>query len=191
MILSRNQIKKKWENKEIQFEPDIKEDQIQLCSINLRVGNTFNITKHKKGHIINPSLTDSEGLFEEIKSSQGKVTLKKNDFLLATTHEYIKLPNDLAALVEGRSTFARYGLSAHITAPLINPGFYGNIILEIYHHGETEVYLEPTITQICQLIFLQVTDSLDQKIVESLSKYKGQKSTTPKPDENNKKISFS
>ena len=31
-----------------------------------------------------------------------------------STHKYITLPNDLAALVEGRSTIARYGLSASL-----------------------------------------------------------------------------
>lgn len=132
--------------------------------------------------MINPSSVRSEGLFEKVDASQGKVYLKKHDFLLGTTHEYITLPNDLAAMVEGRSTFARYGLSAHITAPLINPGFQGNITLEIYHHGENEVYLECSNTQICQLILMEVTDKMDDKIIASLSKYRGQRSTEPKPD---------
>ncbi len=181
--MSQKQIIEKWKTGEISFEPDIKEDQIQICSVNLRVGDKFTKMKYKKGTMINPSHASSEGLFEPVAATQGKVYLKKQDFLLGTTHEYITLPNDLAAMVEGRSTFARYGLSAHITAPLINPGFQGNITLEIYNHGENEIFLECANTQICQLILMEVTDKMDDKIIESLSKYRGQKSTEPIPDQ--------
>jgi dCTP deaminase len=182
LILSRQQILEKWKNGDIKFEPNIRETQISICSINLRVGTKFNKIKRKPGIIIDPSVADSEGLFEPVSVSQGRVILQRHEFLLATTYEYMTIPNDLAALVEGRSTFARYGLSAHVTAPLINPGFVGNLTLEMFNHGENDIYLECGKTQVCQLIFFKVTESIEPKIVESLSKYLGQKSTTPKPD---------
>ena len=182
MILSRNQIIEKWQNKEIMFEPDIEEDQISICSVNLRVGKTFNKIKRKEGHIINPSLTTADDLYESLTTSNDKIILQKNDFVLAPTYEYLIMPNNLAAMIEGRSTFARYGLSAHITAPFINPGFQGNITLEMYNHADMEIFLEAGKTKICQLIFFEISEAIDPKIVESLSKYRFQKNTTPKPD---------
>jgi deoxycytidine triphosphate deaminase len=44
-------------------------------------------------------------------------------FVLALTYESITVPKKLIALVEGRSTYARVGLSMHQTAPWIQPGF--------------------------------------------------------------------
>ena len=76
MILSRNHIKERWESGDIRFEPNINEEQIQICSINLRVGNNFNKTKKNPGHIINPSLAISEGLYEAVVPAQGKVFLE-------------------------------------------------------------------------------------------------------------------
>ena len=76
---------------------------------------TFHGMKHKDGVIVNPSKANSEGLFEAVIPAQDRVMLKKNELLLATTLEYITMSNDLVALVEGRSTFARYGLSPHCT----------------------------------------------------------------------------
>jgi deoxycytidine triphosphate deaminase len=51
----------------------------------------------------------------------------------------------------------------HRTAPLINSGFHGNITLEIYHHGDNEIFLEPEKTEICQLIFFTLTEPIDEK----------------------------
>jgi deoxycytidine triphosphate deaminase len=59
---------------QIQFEPDINETQIQICSINLRVGKTFNRVAQKDGVIINPSQANSEGLFESVIPAQDIVT---------------------------------------------------------------------------------------------------------------------
>jgi hypothetical protein len=50
-------------------------------------------------------------------------TLGPGEFVLALTYESIKVPKNLIALVEGRSTYARMGLSMHQTAPWIQPGW--------------------------------------------------------------------
>ena len=61
--------------------------------------------------------------------------IEPRGFVLAQTLERVALPNDLMGLVEGRSSWARVGLSVHLTAPKIDPGFNGTITLEIANMG--------------------------------------------------------
>jgi dCTP deaminase len=57
--------------------------------------------------------------------------LKPGDFVLASTVERIALPDTLAARVEGKSSLGRLGLAVHVTAGFIDPGFAGQVTLEI------------------------------------------------------------
>jgi dCTP deaminase len=57
--------------------------------------------------------------------------LEPGDFLLACTVERVTLPWNLAARVEGKSSLGRLGLAIHVTAGFIDPGFSGQITLEI------------------------------------------------------------
>lgn len=79
-------------------------------------------------------------------------------FLLAWTEEYVQLhlQSRIAARVEGKSSLARLGLSVHVTAPTIHCGFKGQIQLEMYNFGTTDIILDPGM-DICQLIFEQTT----------------------------------
>ena len=43
--------------------------------------------------------------------------LEPNEFILALTYEHVWIPRNLIAMVEGRSSYARVGLSMHQTAP--------------------------------------------------------------------------
>lgn len=86
--------------------------------------------------------------------------LDPNEFVLAMTHETITVPTNLIALIEGRSTYARLGLSMHQTAPWIQPGWCGRIVLEIKNHGPARVELTPLLDHPCQLTFFQLTSAL-------------------------------
>ncbi len=90
--------------------------------------------------------------------------LEPGEFVLAMTHERVKLPNNLIALVEGRSTYARLGLSMHQTAPWIQPGWSGPIVLEIKNHGPMRVELTPLLDSPCQLTFFQLTSALPPEL---------------------------
>jgi dCTP deaminase len=57
--------------------------------------------------------------------------MKPGDFLLGSTVERVTLPGGLAATVEGKSSLGRLGLTVHVTAGFIDPGFSGQITLEI------------------------------------------------------------
>lgn len=80
--------------------------------------------------------------------------------MLATTYERIQLPNNLMAWVEGRSTWARAGIGIHLTAPKIDPGFAGNIALEIVNMGPAGVELRSEIDAPAQLVFARISEPL-------------------------------
>lgn len=90
-------------------------------------------------------LIDEEGL-----------TLAPQSFVLCSTEEVVRIPNDLVARVEGKSSLARMGLMVHVTAGFIDPGFQGHITLELFNANHLGIKLYPGMP-ICQLSF-QHTD---------------------------------
>lgn len=78
------------------------------------------------------------------------------DFLLGSTMEFVEMPNDIAARVEGKSSLGRLGLAVHITAGFIDPGFAGNITLEFKNMGNEEIVLRKG-QYIAQLSFHMLT----------------------------------
>lgn len=65
------------------------------------------------------------------------------DFMLAHTEEVIHVPDWLAARVEGKSSWARRGLFAHTCAGWIDPGFRGQITLELFNASSEPIPLKP------------------------------------------------
>lgn len=62
-----------------------------------------------------------------------RIYIRPGEFLLASTRETVSIPNDLLARVEGKSSWARRGIMVHVTAGFIDPGFRGQITLELYN----------------------------------------------------------
>jgi dCTP deaminase len=88
----------------------------------------------------------------KVNLSSSPVELKRGDcVVIGYTKERVKLPSFLSGRVEGRSGFARLGLSVHNTAPTIQPGFNGQIALELTNNGPYALTLEPGLV-VCQLI---------------------------------------
>jgi dCTP deaminase len=69
--------------------------------------------------------------------------LHPRDFVLGVTMEKIKIPYDLVARCEGRSSLGRLGLIIHSTAGFIDPGFEGTITLEITNINTVPIKLYP------------------------------------------------
>jgi len=122
-------------------------------SIDLHLGDEFKVWKDLspgEESIFDPSVEDFK--LEEMTKiyvedgpieKDGSFILRQNQFVLATTKEYINLPGNLAARIEGRSKLGRLGVGIHITAPTIHALFEGNIALEIYNHSPRAVRLLP------------------------------------------------
>lgn len=111
-------------------------------------------------------------------------SLDPGEFFLSSTLEWIEIPHYLAARVEGVSSLARNGLLVHATAGFIDPGFRGNITLELKNISSDIISLLPGM-RISQICFLKVEGNVLRPYgSEGLgSKYQDSKGTVaPKED---------
>jgi dCTP deaminase len=139
-LLSRPDIIKRIEDGSLVFTPALDPKAIKQCSIDLRLAPIFTRFK-KKEHLYIASLDieNAENAFNapDLWDHQeaDHCVLEQGDFVLSQTLEAVKIPLDLMGLVEGRSSWARFGVSVHVTAPKIDPGFSDPITLEFTNHG--------------------------------------------------------
>ena len=92
------------------------------------------------------------------------LVMKPNDFILASTNEFIKTPVDYAAFVAGRSSVGRIGIQVQ-NAGFVDSGFEGQITLELQNQSNAKIRLHKGI-RICQLIFIKMTS-------DCMNPYKG------------------
>ena len=176
-ILSDKTLREYLKEGKLTIDPLLDEKQIQPSSIDMRLGDEFKVFKVIRKPYIDPK--DEE----EIASYMESITVPKgesfiihpNEFALATTLEYVKVPDDLVARVEGRSSMGRLGVTMHVTAGFIDPGFEGKITLEISNIGAMPVALYPG-QRVCQIVFETMTtpSELPYGHPERNSKYMGQ-----------------
>jgi len=143
MIYSDYDIREALSSGHIVIDP-ISEGQIQPASLDLRLGN----------HFLVPEPLHKANLCSKIhyKSiNNNKFVLFPGHMILATTLERVSLPLDICARLEGRSSIGRMGLFIH-NAGFIDPGFDGQITLELVNTGNSSIQLE-TGRRICQIVF--------------------------------------
>ena len=90
--------------------------------------------------------------------------------MLAQTLERVLIPSDLVGLVEGRSSWARLGITIHVTAPKIDPGFDAPITLEMANFGRVAVDLRAGIDRPAQLILLKISTPLQDSEIYGTGK---------------------
>lgn len=178
-ILSDQDIKKCLESGKIIIEPLEKpEIQIQPSSVDLRIGNEFKGFRIVRKPCIDPmDKSDLESYMESFYIDEGEpFIIHPGEFALATTYETVKVPDDLVARVEGRSSMGRLGITMHVTAGYIDPGFQGKITLEISNIGKMPVALY-TGQRVCQIVFETMTSPSKRPYghPDRDSKYMGQK----------------
>lgn len=202
MILSDRDIKKRLDKGDLVIEPiEDRELQIQPASVDLRLGNEFKTFRktlesyidpfdkcsiqryYSEGDIKNPTLdffqkekpVSPDDLNHEVLEYDAQYIIRPQDFLLGTTLEYVKIPDDLVGRLEGRSSLGRLGIVIHSTAGFIDPGFEGTITLEIGNLGIMPVALY-TKMRVCQIVFEQLSSPAEKPYGPIRgSKYQGQK----------------
>ncbi|HHU61513.1 MAG: dCTP deaminase [Bacillota bacterium] len=142
--------------------------QIQPASVDLRLGTHF--LKLNENDI---ACIDLEQPASYVELERDEIILPPKSFILATTMEYIKLPDDLTAFVEGRSSIGRMGLFIQ-NAGWVDPGFEGEITLELYNANQLPIKLAAG-RRICQLVFAQLDD---EALFPYRGKYQGQRKAT-------------
>lgn len=113
---------------------------INPASIDLRLGNEF-VDLH----------TGQRYVADEI-------TLRPGDAILATTLEYVRIPVDAAACIYLKSSSARKGLD-HALAGWIDPGFCGQVTLELHAHREVTFQAGQ---RVVQMVVMEMMGSPDK-----------------------------
>ncbi len=132
------------------------------ASIDLRLGTWFLTFRQTRCPILDiyktndPRQNESELTKTHYVRFGDQFVLHPNNFVLGTTLEWIRLPNDLAGYVIGKSSWGRRGLII-ATAAGVHPGFTGCLTLELTNVGVTPIIIKPGLL-ICQL-FLHNVDS--------------------------------
>jgi len=98
--------------------------------------------------------------------------------LLASTVEVLRCPMDTLARIEGKSTLGRLFLAIHVTAGFVDPGWEGQITLEIVNHGPWIVVLWEGM-KIAQASFYRLNRSVINPYGPTIgSHYQGQRGPT-------------
>ena len=148
MILSDRTILQMIQDGTLKITP-LEQEQIQPASVDIRLGNTFGIVEDSPQGIIT---MENKIPYKTIESDS--YVLLPNQFVLATTMEYISLPDTLTAFVEGRSSLGRMGLFIQ-NAGWVDPGFEGEITLELYNANRCAIELKCG-RRVGQLVFAKM-----------------------------------
>lgn len=170
MILSDGSIRRYLEAGTLAIEPRPTEAQLQPASVDVTLGHSF--IKPRPGRAVDPENPPAPEDCERIHRTEA-FGLYPGEFILGSTVQRFRIPDDLVARVEGLSTLGRLGLLVHATAGFVDPGFEGDITLEICNIGPRAVWLRPGM-RIAQIAFT-ITDSPVERPYGSVgNKYQGQ-----------------
>lgn len=178
MILSDTDLTQRLKSGDIVVDPiEDWDNQIQPASIDLRLGASFVTYRSPAVSCIDPYDSQAfERMTDLVRVADGEAfVLQSGDFVLGATMERVRVPKDLVCRVEGRSSIGRLGIVVHATAGFIDPGFEGQITLELSNLGRCAVKLYPGM-RISQLVFQTMSSPAERPYGHRsrMSKYQGQ-----------------
>jgi len=143
---------------------------VQPSSVDVRVSSEFRVFQNNRQPFIDvrrPSqdLTDIVTMVDD-----EPFILHPGEFVLGSTLERVSIPDDLVARLEGKSSLGRLGLLIHSTAGYIDPGWDGQITLELSNVARLPITIYPGMP-IGQISFLTLTAPVDNPY---RGKYQGQ-----------------
>ena len=179
MIFSDRTIKEAVTNGRITIDP-FDNAMVQPSSIDLRCDPHFRVFENHRYAVIDPK-APQEDLTVGVEASESEpFILHPGEFVLGSTLEIIGLADDIVARLEGKSSLGRLGLLIHSTAGFIDPGFTGQVTLELSNVANPPIAIYPYM-KIGQISFYQITTPAEYPYgsPELGSKYQGQKGPTP------------
>ena len=164
MILSDADIRRRLTDGDLVVEPLADPElQIQPASIDLRLGREFLEFQRTNIPCIHPNSEQEvdEYVEETYVEEGGEFILHPGDFVLGTTKERVEIPPDLLGTVQGRSSLGRLAIVIHATAGIVDPGYRGQITLELSNLGTAPVALNPDM-RISQVIFTELKTAAEE-----------------------------
>jgi dCTP deaminase len=185
LLLSKPDILAYLRDGRLRFDPPVTEDRVAQVSVDLKLGRKFTTFKQPPSYLpcinVERSLWDSADLWEH--REEDTFRLAPGGFVLAQTLEQVYIPPDLVGFVEGRSSWARLGVTIHVTAPKIDPGFNATITLEMANFGKIPVELRAGVDQPAQLMFFKLSTPVPEEDLYGVSErdtFQGQTEPIPR-----------
>jgi len=179
MILSDHSIREELAAGRIAIEP-VDDADIQPSSVDLHIDRYFRVFRNHSMRVIDVK-EDQEELTELVEVGEDdSFILHPGEFVLGSTAERVRLPDDLVARLEGKSSLGRLGLLIHSTAGFVDAGWDGHLTLELSNVATLPITLYPGM-KIGQISFLRMTTPADAPYGSASigSKYQGQRGPTP------------
>ena len=178
MLMSDRDIRASIEAGQIGLEP-LDMSLLQPSSFDVRIDRFFRLfDNHKYAHIDPAEQQDDLTRLVEVAADEPFI-LHPGEFVLGSTYEFVKLPDNIAARLEGKSSLGRLGLVTHSTAGFVDPGFHGHVTLELSNMATLPIKLWPGM-KIGQLCFFQLSSPSETPYGSDkyLNRYQGQRGPT-------------
>lgn len=162
MFLSHQTIEKYIDDGKIIIEPDF--DKKNIRPVGIRIHLAKNLLLPEPNQVV--SLTVAQDLtYKEIDLTKEDFLLEPAQFVLGASYEAIQTPPNILAILDGRSTVARLGLTTHITASVIDGTFETPhvAVLEMKNMGNFSIRLNFK-DPIAMMLFAEIKNPVTQKI---------------------------
>jgi len=179
MVLSDRSIKDEIEAGRIGFDP-YDPTMVQPSSVDVRVDRSFRVFHNARYPFIDVR-KPMDDLTELVEVTDDEpFILHPGEFVLGQTLERVRLPDDLVARLEGKSSLGRLGLLIHSTAGFVDAGFEGNLTLELSNVANLPITIYCGMP-IGQISFMRMDGPVEHPYGsrETGSKYQGQAEPTP------------
>jgi dCTP deaminase len=179
VVLSDRTIRQEIEAGRIVFDP-YDPSMVQPSSVDVRVDGKFRVFHNARYPYIDVR-KPMEDLTELVEiGPDDSFILHPGEFVLGQTLERVRLPDDLVARLEGKSSLGRLGLLIHSTAGFVDAGFEGNLTLELSNVANLPITIILGMP-IGQISFMRMDGPVDTPYGsdETGSKYQGQAEPTP------------
>ena len=130
MVLSDRTIKAEIAAGRIAIDP-FDESLVQPSSIDVRVDRRFRVFHNSRYPYVDVRKPIDDLTELVVVEDDRPFVLHPGEFVLGQTLERVRLPEDIVARLEGKSSLGRLGLLIHSTAGFVDAGFDGNLTLEL------------------------------------------------------------
>ncbi len=177
-VLSDRDIRVELESGRVRIEPYDPAD-LQPSSVDLHLDSSFRVFRNNRYPYIDPRSLQPDLTELLTVEPDEPFILHPGEFVLGQTREWVELPDDLVARLEGKSSLGRLGLLIHSTAGYVDPGWKGNLTLELSNVAKLPIALYFGM-KIGQISFLSMSSQVLRPYGSAGlgSKYQGQSEPT-------------
>ncbi len=153
---------------------------LQPASVDIRLDHRFRVFRSSR-HAYIDLARGVDDITELVETKGGEpFILHPGEFVLGSSRERVRLPDDLVSRVEGKSSLGRLGLLIHSTAGFIDPAWDGHITLELSNVNTIPITLYAGM-RIGQLSFFPLSSPAERPYGSPGlgSSYQGQSGPTP------------